>query len=224
MRVLVVEDERRVARFIRRALAEEGFAVDLCGDGNEALDLIQFTSFDAIVLDVMLPGRDGLSVLKKLRSRSILTPVLILTGRGSVTERVEGLNLGADDYVSKPFSIDELVARIRALIRRSSGESLSFYRIADLVVRPAERMVERSEHRIDLTAREFALLELLVRHPGRVFTRTQICERVWDYNFDPETNLVDVYIQRLRRKIDDPFAQKLIHTIRGAGYKVAETP
>jgi DNA-binding response OmpR family regulator len=224
VRVLVVEDERRVAGFIRRALAEEGFAVDLCGDGNEALDLIKVTRFDAIILDVMLPGRDGLSVLKTLRSRSISTPVLILTARGSINERVEGLNLGADDYVSKPFSTDELAARTRALIRRSSGESFSFYRIADLIVRPAERTVERSEHRIDLTSREFALLELLVRHPGRVFTRTQICERVWDYNFDPGSNVVDVYIQRLRRKIDDPFAQKLIHTVRGTGYKVAETP
>jgi DNA-binding response OmpR family regulator len=224
VRVLVVEDERRVARFIRRALAEEGFEADLCGDGNEALDLINVTRFDAIVLDVMLPGRDGLSVLKTMWSRSISTPVLILTARGSINERVEGLNLGADDYVSKPFSTEELAARIRALIRRSSGEPFSFYRIADLVVRPAERTVERNEHRIDLTSREFAILELLVRHPGRVFTRTQICERAWDYSFDPETNIVDVYIQRLRRKIDDPFARKLIHTVRGTGYKVAETP
>ena len=221
VRVLVVEDERRVARFIRRALAEVGFAVDLCRDGNEALSLISGTRFDAIILDVNLPGTDGHSVLKTLRSRSISTSVLMLTPRGSVNERVEGLNLGTHDYVSKPFSMDELAARTRALIRQSSSESFSFYRIADLIVRPAERTVERSERRIDLTSREFALLDLLVRHSGRVFTRTQICERFWDYDFDPGTNVVDVYIRRLREKIDDPFAQKLIHTVRGTGYKVA---
>ncbi|HEY0791550.1 MAG TPA: response regulator transcription factor [Chthoniobacterales bacterium] len=224
MRVLVVEDEKRVARFIRKALTEEGFSVLLSGDGDEALHWLQVETFDAVVLDVMLPGRDGLAVTRRLRESLNAIPVLLLTARASVTERVEGLNAGADDYLGKPFSMDELVARIRALIRRSGGETFSFFRVGDLIVRPAERAVERDGHRIELTAREFALLELLVRHPGRVFTRTQLCERVWDYHFDPGSNLVDVYVQRLRRKVDDAFPAKLIHTIRGTGYKVAETP
>jgi DNA-binding response OmpR family regulator len=223
VRILVMEDEKRVARFIRRALAEGGFAVELCRDGNEALSLIGGTRFDAIILDAMLPGSDGLNVLKRLRSRSISTPVLMLTGRGSVNERVETLSVGADDYLSKPFSTYELAARTRALVRRSSSEPASFHRIADLIVRPAERTVERSARRIDLTSREFALLDLLVRHSGRVFTRTEICERFWDYDFDPGTNVVDTCIRRLREKIDDPFTQKLIHTVRSTGYKVAET-
>ncbi|MBV9998477.1 MAG: response regulator transcription factor [Verrucomicrobia bacterium] len=224
MRVLVVEDEKRVAGFIRKALTDEGLGVSLCGDGHEALERMRVESFEAVVLDVMLPGRDGLSVLRVLRERLDATPVLILTARGSVTERVEGLNAGADDYLPKPFSMDELVARLRALIRRSGGETFSFFRVGNLIVRPAERVVERGGRAIALTAREFALLELLVRHPGRVFTRTQICERVWDYHFDPGTNVVDVYVQRLRRKVDDPFSAKLIHTVRGIGYKVAQDP
>lgn len=224
MRVLVVEDEKRVAGFIHRALADEGFAVAVCGDGSEVLERMREERFDALVLDVMLPGRDGLSVLRILRQRLDATPVLMLTARGSVVERIEGLNAGADDYLPKPFSMDELVARLRALIRRSGGETLSFFRVGDLVVRPVERSAERGGQAIALTAREFALLELLVRHPGRVFTRTQICERVWDYHFDPGTNLVDVYVQRLRRKVDDPFLNKLIHTVRGVGYKVTQEP
>ena len=224
VRVLVVEDEKRVARFIQKALTDEGFGVVLCGDGHEALERMRLEPFDAVVLDVMLPGRDGLSVLRALRERLDATPVLILTARGSVAERVEGLNAGADDYLPKPFSMDELVARLRALIRMSGGETFSFFRVGDLILRPAERSVERGGQAIGLTAREFALLELLVRHPGRVFTRTQICERVWDYHFDPGTNVVDVYVQRLRRKVDDPFSAKLIHTVRGTGYKVALNP
>jgi DNA-binding response OmpR family regulator len=224
VRVLVVEDEKRVARFIQKALTDEGFGVVLCDDGHEALGLMRLDPFDAVVLDIMLPGRDGLSVVRSLREGLNATPVLMLTARASVTERVDGLNAGADDYLPKPFSMDELVARLRALIRRSGGETFSFFRVGDLIVRPAERSVERSGQVIALTAREFALLELLVRHPGRVFTRTQICERVWDYHFDPGTNLVDVYVQRLRRKIDDPFPTKLIHTVRGVGYKVTPEP
>lgn len=224
VRVLVVEDEQRVARFIQKALTDEGFGVVLCGDGHEALQLMRLDPFDAVVLDIMLPGRDGLSVVRSLREGLNATPVLMLTARASVTERVDGLNAGADDYLPKPFSMDELVARLRALIRRSGGETFSFFRVNDLIIRPAERSVERGGQAIVLTAREFALLELLVRHPGRVFTRTQICERVWDYHFDPGTNLVDVYVQRLRRKIDDPFPTKLIHTVRGVGYKVTPEP
>jgi len=224
MRILVVEDEKRVARFIRKALTEEGFTVVLSDDGGEALNLLRVEAFDAVVLDVMLPGRDGLAVTRRLREYLNAVPVLLLTARASITEKVEGLNAGADDYLGKPFSMDELVARIRALIRRSGGETFSFFRVGDLIVRSAERAVERGGRRIELTAREFGLLELLVRHPGRVFTRTQLCERVWDYHFDPSSNLVDVYVQRLRLKVDDPFPAKLIHTIRGTGYKVAEEP
>ncbi len=224
VRVLVVEDEKRVGRFIRKALTEEGFSVHVCHEGNEALDVTRVDAFDALVLDVMLPGRDGLSVLRMLRERRDATPVLILTARGSVGERVDGLNAGADDYLAKPFSTDELVARLRALIRRSTGETFSFYRINNLVIRPADRAAERAGQRITLTSREFSLLELLARHPDRVFTRTQICERVWEYGFDPGSNLVDVYVQRLRRKIDDGFEPKLLHTVRGTGYKLSEMP
>ncbi len=224
MRVLVVEDDLRVAQFLRKALAEENFNVTVSQHGDEADALLREQLFDAVVLDVMLPGRDGLSIVRRLRQGLNAVPVLLLTARSSVAERVDGLNAGADDYLVKPFSSDELVARVRALIRRSSGETFSFFKVADLVIRPAERIVERSGARLELTAREFGLLELLVRHPGRVFTRTQICERVWDYSFDPGSNLVDVYVQRLRRKVDNGFSPKLIHTVRGTGYKVSEQP
>ncbi len=224
MRVLVVEDDLRVAQFLRRALADENFSVAVSQHGDEADTLLREELFDAVVLDIMLPGRDGLSIVQGLRQRLNAVPVLLLTARSSVTERVDGLNAGADDYLTKPFSSDELVARVRALIRRSSGETFSFFKVADLTIRPAERTAERSGARIELTAREFGLLELLVRHPGRVFTRTQICERVWDYGFDPGSNLVDVYVQRLRRKVDSGFSPKLIHTVRGTGYKMSEQP
>ena len=175
--------------------------------------------FDAVVLDIMLPGRDGLSVLRVLRERSNAVPVLILTARGEVSEKVEGLDLGADDYLAKPFSIDELVARLRALLRRRSGEII-LYRVQDLNLDLATRVVRRGARRIDLTTREFGLLECLMRAPGRVFSRTQLCQQVWEYQFDPESNLVDVYIQRLRRKIDDGEPSKLIQTVRGAGYRI----
>ena len=177
--------------------------VDVVHRGDEALEVILDNHFDAVVLDIMLPGRDGLSILRILRQRSNAVPVLILTARGAISEKVEGLDLGADDYLAKPFSIDELAARLRALIRRKSGENLVRYRVQDLSLDVATRVAQRGIRRIDLTTREFALLECLMRAPGRVFTRTQLCRRVWEYHFDPESNLVDVYIQRLRRKIDD---------------------
>ena len=223
MRILVVEDERKIARFVQKGLKEFGFAVDVIGRGDEALEIILDNPFEAIVLDIMLPGRDGLSILRALRERSNAVPVLILTARGEVREKVEGLDLGADDYLAKPFAIEELAARLRALIRRQTGENLVRYRIQDLTLDVATRIVRRGNRRIDLTGREFSLLEFLMRTPGRVFTRTQLCQHVWEYQFDAGTNLVDVYIQRLRRKVDDGEPTKLIHTVRGAGYRIGET-
>jgi len=223
MRILVVEDEKKIATFVQRGLKECGFVVDVVHRGDEALDIILDHHFDAVVLDIMLPGRDGLSILRVLRERAICIPVLVLTARGEISEKVEGLNLGADDYLSKPFSIEELVARVRALIRRNSGETLLRYRVNDLTLDLATRAVRRGNRRIDLTAREFSVLECLMRSPGRVFTRTQLCQHVWEYHFDPESNLVDVYIQRLRRKVDDGEPVKLIQTVRGAGYRIGET-
>jgi DNA-binding response OmpR family regulator len=222
MRILVVEDERKIATFVQRGLKECGFVVDVVYRGDEALDIILDHHFDAVVLDIMLPGRDGLSILRILRERAICVPVLILTARGEISEKVEGLNLGADDYLPKPFSIDELVARVRALIRRNSGETLLRYRVNDLTLDLATRAVRRGSRRIELTAREFSVLECLMRSPGRVFTRTQLCQHVWEYHFDPESNLVDVYIQRLRRKVDDGEQIKLIQTVRGAGYRIGD--
>jgi len=223
MRILVVEDEKKIATFVQGGLKECGFVVDVVHRGDEALDIILAHHFDAVVLDIMLPGRDGLSILRVLRERANCVPVLILTARGEISEKVEGLNLGADDYLAKPFSIDELAARVRALIRRNSGETLLRYRVNDLTLDLATRAVRRGSRRIDLTAREFSVLECLMRSPGRVFTRTQLCQHVWEYHFDPESNLVDVYIQRLRRKVDDGEQIKLIQTVRGVGYRIGDT-
>src|SRR5215469_246337 len=222
MKILVVEDERKIATFIQNGLKECGFVVDIVRRGDEALEIIEGNHFDAIVLDIMLPGRDGLSVLRAIRQRSNPVPVILLTARGEIAEKVEGLDLGADDYLAKPFFIDELAARVRAVLRRNSGESLVLYRVEDLTLDLATRVVRRGDRRIDLTTREFSLLECLMRAPGRVFTRTQLCEHVWEYHFDPESNLVDVYIQRLRRKIDDGEPAKLIQTVRGAGYRIGD--
>ena len=222
MRILVVEDEQKIATFIQRGLKECGFVVDIVHRGDTALEIIEGNHFDAIVLDIMLPGRDGLSVLRILRQRANAVPVIVLTARGEISEKVEGLDLGADDYLAKPFSIDELAARVRALLRRNSGENFIRYRVEDLALDLATRVVRRGNRRIELTTREFSLLECLMRAPGRVFTRTQLCEHVWEYHFDPESNLVDVYIQRLRRKIDDGESTKLIQTVRGAGYRIGD--
>lgn len=220
MRILVVEDEKKIGSLLRRGLREQGFSTEWVEDGIEAFERATTEPFDVIVLDIMLPGRDGLSVLRQIRERGIITPVLLLSARGEVNERVEGLNLGADDYLAKPFSLDELTARVRALNRRATGEKLSLYKLSDLAMNLVSREVWRGKRKVDLTTREFGLLEYLIRTPGQVFTRTQIQERVWDYHFDPNTNLVDVYIQRLRRKVDDGETEKLIHTVRGVGYCV----
>jgi len=217
MHVLLAEDEKKVAGFIRRALRDAGFAVDMVHRGDEALELARTTPYDAIVLDVMMPGRDGLSVLRQLREVRVQTPVLFVTARGGPSDRIEGLDAGADDYLAKPFDMGELCARVRALTRRS-GERQTVLRVGDLSLNLLTRHVERAGQKIELQAREYELLELLMSSPGRVLSRTQIIERVWEYHFDIGTNVVDVYIQRLRRKIDDPFEVKLLQTVRRVGY------
>ncbi|HEY5892298.1 MAG TPA: response regulator transcription factor [Chthoniobacterales bacterium] len=222
MRILLVEDDKQISRFIVKGLREKNFSVDLCENGDEAYDQLLAIPYDAAILDIMLPGRDGISIVRQLRKNAVTTPVLLLTARGAVSERVEGLYAGADDYLAKPFAMDELVARVHALLRRSTGEKVTRYSVGDLSMDLARRTVRRSDRKIDLTSREFSLLECLLRNPGHVLTRTQLCEHVWEYHFDPGTNLVDVYIQRLRRKIDDGFATKLIQTVRGAGYCISE--
>jgi len=222
MRVLVVEDEKKTASFIRKALQAEGFAVDVCGNGDDALAAAATTPFDALVLDIMLPGRDGLSVLRRLRENKNTTPVLLLSARGEVNERVEGLNLGADDYLPKPFVIAELVARVRALGRRGGEPKPPVLRVADLTLDTVTRLAQRGSVTFELTAREYRLLEFLMRSAGRICGRMAILEKVWDYDFDPGTNLVDVYVMRLREKIDAEFETKLLHTVRGVGYVIKE--
>lgn len=219
MRVLVVEDERKMASFIRRALEAESFAVDVVHSGEDAMPALLATRFDAVVLDIMLPGRDGLSVLRELRKRRNHVPVLLLSARGQVEERIDGLNAGADDYLPKPFALGELAARVRALSRRASPETRpTVLSLANLTVDTISREIKRDDRRIDLSVREYRLLEFLLSSQGRVCGRMQILERVWDYHFDPGTNLVDVYIRRLRDKLDADFEPKLLHTVRGVGY------
>jgi len=223
MRVLVVEDEKKAASFIRKALQEEGMAVDILHNGSDALSAVQTTHFDVIVLDIMLPGRDGLSVVRQMRQRANATPVLLVTARGEVSERVDGLNAGADDYLCKPFALAELVARVRALGRRTSETKSAVLRIGNLTLDTLTRIATRGETPIELASREYRLLEYLMRSSGRICGRMAIVENVWDYDFDPGTNLVDVYIMRLREKIDADFEPKLLHTVRGVGYVLKES-
>lgn len=220
VKVLVVEDEKKVAAFIKKGLTERGFAVDVAHRGDDGYELARMKPYDVLVLDIMLPGRDGLSILKNLREKKNAVPVILLTARAEVNERVEGLNLGADDYLTKPFFVDELVARIQAVARRKAGSETSLLQVADLTVNLITRDVMRGGSKIELTPREFNLLDVMMRAPGRVFTRTQLLERVWGYDFDPQTNLVDVNVQRLRKKVDADSAQPLIETVRGVGYRV----
>jgi len=224
MRVLVVEDEKKTASFIRKALQAEGFAVDTCHDGNAALAAPSATPYDAIVLDIMLPGRDGLSTLRQWRLRHNTVPVLLLSARGEVNERVEGLDAGADDYLPKPFALVELVARVRALTRRGTDNKSPMLRVADLTLDTTTHHAQRAGVDIELTAREYRLLEYLMRSAGRLCGRMMILEKVWDYDFDPGTNLVDVYVKRLRQKIDANFEPKLLHTVRGTGYLLRAQP
>jgi DNA-binding response OmpR family regulator len=218
MKILVVEDEKGILGFVRKGLEEQGFVVECSGDGDEAYAMATTQQYDAIVLDIMLPGRDGLSILQNLRKQSNPVPILLLTARSELGERVEGLNYGADDYMTKPFFIEELVARLHALGRRASGERLSILQAGPLTVNLITREVKVADAPVRLTVREFNLLEYLMRSPGRVLTRTQIIEHVWGYDFDVETNLIDVHIQRMRKKLG-PQAASFIETVRGVGYR-----
>lgn len=221
MRVLVVEDEERITEFIRKGLTEHGYAVDVARDGEEALDWTGIAEFDLIVLDVMLPVRDGFDVCRTLRARGVRTPVLMLTARDAVEDRVTGLDCGADDYLVKPFVFAELLARLRALSRRQPQVQAPVLQSGDLVMDTATRVVTRSGTRIDLTTKEYALLEYLMRHPEQVLTRTMIAEHVWNYDFDNATNVIDVHVKNLRRKIGEDGGAGLIQTVRGAGYRLS---
>ena len=221
MRLLIVEDDRKTAEYLRQGLGENGFVVDCAADGADGAHLAATVSYDLIILDVMLPGRDGWSILESLR-RTKDTPVLFLTARDRVQDRVKGLELGADDYLVKPFAFSELLARVRAILRRGQHREAVLLRVGDLELDVLRRRVRRGGERIDLTAKEFALLHLFMRRAGEVLSRTLVAEQVWDINFDSDTNVVDVAVRRLRAKVDEPFDRKLIHTVRGAGYVLEE--
>jgi len=224
MRVLVVEDEVRTAGLLRRGLSEEGYSVDIAVDGPDAVWRASEFSYDAVVLDVMLPGYDGIEVCRRLRSRGRWAPVLMLTARDDLAARVRGLDSGADDYLAKPFSFDELFARLRALIRRGALERPAQLHCGGLRLDPATRQAWRGEAELELSPKEFALLELFLRHPGQVLTRTRILEHVWDYTYDGVSNVVDQYVGYLRRKIDRPFGIAQLETVRGVGYRLRATP
>jgi two-component system copper resistance phosphate regulon response regulator CusR len=218
MRILIVEDEAKTAAFLTKGLKENGFSVDVAENGVDGLHSLEQEDYDLAILDVMLPLLDGWSILSALRSKDIQTRVLLLTARDSVEDRVKGLELGADDYLVKPFSFSELLARIHTLLRRGTAIEIQKIKCADLEIDAIKHRVLRNDVRIDLTPKEFQLLLLMARRPGEVLSRTVIAEQVWDMNFDSDTNVVDVAIRRLRNKVDDPFEDKLIHTIRGVGY------
>lgn len=219
MRVLVIEDDPKIASFIVNGLKQNGFAVDRAADGEEGFSLARLVTYDAAVLDLMLPKLDGLSLLRRLRHEKVRTPILILSAKATVDDRVKGLQAGGDDYLTKPFAFAELLARVQALIRRATDTAEPTTLTAgELSLDLLTRQVTRAGQPIELQAREFALLDLLMRHPGRVVTKTMILEHVWDYNFDPQTNVVDVLVHRLRTKVDKNFPDKLVHTIRGVGY------
>ncbi len=223
MRVLVVEDEDKVASFVRKGLEQSAYTVDVAPSGEEALDLLAVNEYDAVILDVMLSGRDGLSVVRELRSLGNAVPVLALTARGALEDRIQGLDSGCDDYLPKPFAFDELLARLRALMRRQSGGGRTpRMEYAGVVLDPVTRAVARDGRAIELTNKEYALLELLLRHPGHVYTRTAILESVWGYDFDAGSNVLEVYMNFLRKKIDVAGSRKLLHTVRGVGYVMRE--
>ena len=218
MRLLVIEDQDKVSGFIKKGLEEEGYAVDIARDGQEGLSMALDRVHDLIILDIQLPKIDGLQILRELRDQGVATPVLLLTVRATIEDKVLGLDSGADDYLPKPFAFQELVARIRALLRRRPDTEPALVKIADLTLDPARRLVLRGDKRIDLSPREFSLLNFFMRNPERVLTRTMITEHVWDYDFDSDTNVIDVYVNYLRKKIDTDRKNKLIQTVRGVGY------
>ena len=222
MRILIAEDQKDLNRIITKRLSAEGYYVDSCFDGEEALSYIEMAEYDGIILDIMMPKRDGLSMLHSLRKKGIGTPVLFLTARDAVEDRVLGLDSGADDYLVKPFAFDELIARIRAMTRKSAGNSSNIFSVADLVMDTASHTVTRGGKEIALSAKEFSLLEYLLRNKGHVLSRTMIENNLWNFDYSGGTNAVDVYIRYLRKKVDDGFEPKLIHTVRGCGYVLKE--
>lgn len=220
MRILVVEDQMKMARAIRRGLEQEGYSVEVCADGDDAMRRAIENDYDAIVLDVMLPGRDGFSICRELRDRGRWAPILMLTARDSVEDRIRGLDAGADDYLVKPFAFGELLARVRAMVRRGAAERPVTITVEDVVLDPATHVVHRGDALVDLTPKEFSLLEFLMRHPGEVLSRPRILEHVWDVNYDGFSNVVDVCVGYVRRKLEQPFDRPFIHTVRGVGYRV----
>ncbi len=222
MRILIVEDEVKTLKYLIKGLSENGIIVDGSHDAEEGLALAQSQKYDLIILDVMLPKQDGFSILNQLRKKDTFIPILLLTARDSVEDKVKGLELGADDYLVKPFAFSELLARIHSILRRGQARPIEKIQIADLVIDALGHRVLRSGQRIDLTQKEFLLLTFLARHTGKIMTRTLIAEQVWDINFESDTNVVDVAIRRLRSKVDDPFEKQLIHTVRGIGYVLEE--
>ncbi len=218
MRILIVEDEKKVAGFIRKGLEEETYAVDVAYDGEEGFHLADMNQYDMIILDLMLPKMDGLEVLTRLRDKKVSTPILLLTAKDAVEDKVTGLNKGADDYLTKPFAFSELLARIRSLLRRGQAETQTELKVGDLYLDMVSHKVSRNGEEIELTGKEYSLLEYFMRNEGKVLTRTMIAEHVWDYNFDTFTNVIDVYVNHLRKKIDKKYPAKLLHTLRGVGY------
>jgi heavy metal response regulator len=222
MRILIVEDEKKVAAFIKKGLEEETYAVDVAYDGEDGLHMGLENQYDLVILDLMLPVIDGLEVLSRLREKKVETPILLLTAKDSVEDKVTGLNTGADDYLTKPFAFSELLARIRVLLRRGKAETKTVLQINDLSLDLVSHKVKRNDEEIELTGKEYSLLEYFMRNQGKVLTRTMIAEHVWDYNFDTFTNVIDVYVNHLRKKIDKGYPEKLLHTLRGVGYIMKE--
>jgi DNA-binding response OmpR family regulator len=220
MRILVVEDSRRLAGIVKRGLLEEGYAVDNAFDGEEAQYMAETTPFDLIIMDIMLPKKDGVTVCRELRAKNVNTPILMLTAKDAVEDKVTGLDSGADDYLVKPFAFSELLARLRALFRREILPKAQKFQVGDLTLDPQSREVWRGERRVDLTAKEYAILEYFMRRPNAVVTRTMLGESVWDYEYDGISNIIDVYVRRIRRKIDSDGQPSLIQTVRGAGYRL----
>ena len=224
MRLLIAEDDRLTADTLAKRLREESYAVDVCYNGTDAWDYLISAEYDVAVLDIMMPGIDGLTLVSRLRANGVSTPVLLLTARDAVSDRVQGLNAGADDYLVKPFAFDELSARLRVLTRRSGAQRTNRFILGDLSVDADSRSVSRGDRAISLTSREYALLEYMIRNQGRVLSREQITEHVWSYDYEGASNMVDVYIRNLRRKVDEGFEKKLIHTVRYTGYVLREEP